>query len=293
LQNIAYSQMIFDTREWFGTSFWLEALVFLIWPIPYYDFIIIIQTINPENNGVVPVYYLFSDFILAFMWIRCLFILRASFNYTIFMDIYSKKLCKSYGFTANVRFAFKCLLTSNPGYTVGTVLFFSVLILAYLLRIFEMPYGLDFGIITWNSYFTAIWCIVITMTTVGFGDVVPRTVPGRLIVIFAALWGTFLISILILSVGNIFNLSKQEQSAHSHLLQTRKAANSITAFMKYLLAKKRYNLDQLGYGGDDNEGMIEARVDAADIAMYKRQMMRALAEFKAINKEVRTIDSGE
>ena len=73
-----------------------------------------------------------------------------------------------------------------------------------------MPYGQDFGIITWNSYFTAIWCIVITMTTVGFGDVVPVTVPGRLIVIFAALWGTFLISILILSVGNIFKLSRKE-----------------------------------------------------------------------------------
>jgi hypothetical protein len=63
--------------------------------------------------------------------------------------------------------------------------------------------------------------------------------------------------------------------------------------MKYLLAKKRYNLDQLGNGRDDNEGMIEARVDAADIAKYKRQMIRALAEFKAINRELRTIDAGE
>jgi len=40
--------------------------------------------------------------------------------------------------------------------------------------------------------------------------------------------------------------------------------------MKYLLAKKRFNLDQLGNSRDDNEGMIEARVDAADIAKYKR-----------------------
>jgi Tfp pilus assembly protein PilO len=39
--------------------------------------------------------------------------------------------------------------------------------------------------------------------------------------------------------------------------------------------------------------MIEARVDAADIAMYKRDMMQALAEFKTINRELRTIDSGE
>jgi voltage-gated potassium channel Kch len=44
------------------------------------------------------------------------------------------------------------------------------------------------------------------MTTVGYGDIVPGTSFGRLTVIVAALWGTFLISILILSVGNIFKL---------------------------------------------------------------------------------------
>jgi hypothetical protein len=252
--------MIFQTRDWFGTSFWFEAFIFLIWPIPYYDFIITIDTIDQARTGTVPVYYLFSDFILALMWIRCIFILRAVFNYTIFMDIYSKKLCKSYGFTANVRFAFKCMLNSSPGYTVFAVLFLSVLILAYLLRIFELPYGQNYGIITWNHYFTSIWCIVITMTTVGFGDVVPNTTFGQIIVMFAALWGTFLISILILSVGNIFQLNNNENRALNHLLKTRKAANSITAFMKYLLAKKRFNLDKVGLL-DDNEGMIEARVD--------------------------------
>lgn len=81
---------------------------------------------------------------------------------------------------------------------------------------------------------------MITMTTVGYGDVVPGTSFGRLTVIAAALWGTFLISILILSVGNIFKLQQTEQKALNHLLQTRKAALSITAFMKYLLAKKRF-----------------------------------------------------
>ena len=64
--------------------------------------------------------------------------------------------------------------------------------------------------------------------------------------------------------------------------------------MKYLLAKKRYNLDKLGNGkNDDNEGMIEARVDAADIAMYKKDMIRALAEFKTINRELRTADADD
>jgi hypothetical protein len=42
------------------------------------------------------------------------------------------------------------------------------------------------------------------MATVGYGDIAPVTLFGRLVAIAAAIWGTFLISLLILSVGNIF-----------------------------------------------------------------------------------------
>ena len=83
----------------------------------------------------------------------------------------------------------------------------SVLILAYALRVFELPYGVTVGTIMWDAYFDSIWCTIITMTTVGYGDVVPATMFGRLVAILAAIWGTFLISLLILSVGNIFGLN--------------------------------------------------------------------------------------
>lgn len=56
------------------------------------------------------------------------------------------------------------------------------------------------------------------MTTVGYGDVVPATIFGRLVAMFTAVWGTFLISLLILSVGNIFELNYQETKALNHLL---------------------------------------------------------------------------
>jgi hypothetical protein len=165
--------MLINTKQKFGVNFWLEVLIILICPIPYYDFIIEIPAMNPSKTGYVKVYYLFSDFILAFMFVRILFLLRAVINYSIFMDIYSKKLCKSYGFTANVRFAFKCFVRARPGLTVGVTLLFSVLILAYLMRIFELPYGFTVGTVTWHHYFNSIWVTIITMTTVGYGDIVP------------------------------------------------------------------------------------------------------------------------
>jgi hypothetical protein len=46
------------------------------------------------------------------------------------------------------------------------------------------------------------------MTTVGFGDIVAYSHFGRVIIMITAFWGAFLISLLIVSVSKIFELSK-------------------------------------------------------------------------------------
>ena len=46
------------------------------------------------------------------------------------------------------------------------------------------------------------------MTTVGFGDFSPNTYPGKVIIMFTALWGAFMISLLVLTVSNVFDLKK-------------------------------------------------------------------------------------
>ena len=172
-----------------------------------------------NNNGSkIETYYLMSDFLLAFMWLRIYFLVRAIFNYNIFTDVYSKKLCKSYGFTANVRFTFKSLLKTDPGLTVALTFGVSILVLAYLMRVVEVPYYSAINSLQFSSYFDAIWCVIITMTTVGYGDIFPATTFGRLVAMLCALWGTFLISLLILIAADVFALTTNEQKALHHLL---------------------------------------------------------------------------
>jgi len=152
------------------------------------------------------------------MFIRIFYLMRAFFNYTMFMDVYSKKLCRSFNFTANVRFAYKCFLKKSPGKTIFSTIFFSILIGAYLIRIFELPYAYATGETQMCDFFTGIWFMVITLTTVGYGDVYPSTYFGRAMIMVAAFWGTFLISLMIMSVSRIFNLKDTEQKALHHLL---------------------------------------------------------------------------
>jgi len=47
------------------------------------------------------------------------------------------------------------------------------------------------------------------MTTVGYGDVVAVSPFGRLISIVNALWGAFIISMLVAFIGKIFALNEQ------------------------------------------------------------------------------------
>ena len=163
-----------------------------------------------SRTNYVDCYYLISDFILIFMFLRLFFVIRAIFNYNIFTDVYAKKLCRSYGFTAGQRFTFKSILKTKPEMTVSVMFIISIFMFAYLIRITEQPYYNALGQHDFDRYFQGIWCIVITMTTVGYGDLTPATDFGRVIMMFVALWGTFLISLLILIASDIFAMTINE-----------------------------------------------------------------------------------
>lgn len=84
--------------------------------------------------------FFLSDFMLAFMFLRLFFLIRTSFNYSIYTDALSKKICKAHGFDAGFKFAVKCKLLIDPEETVFIMFFGTVCIFAYLVRIFEIPY---------------------------------------------------------------------------------------------------------------------------------------------------------
>lgn len=68
------------------------------------------------------------------------------------------------------------------------------------MRLFESPYFRSLPID--NSDYrsldgigSAIWLVVITLTSVGYGDIFPCTIPGRIVAIIIAIVGTLLIAL--------------------------------------------------------------------------------------------------
>jgi hypothetical protein len=88
--------------------------------------------------------------------------------------------------------------------TIASFFFITVLFFSYNYRIFELPYfRLDDDLSVKNqmdSYFVAIYYTIITIATVGYGDICPCTPPGRIISMILAIWGTFQMSLLVVAV---------------------------------------------------------------------------------------------
>jgi len=91
------------------------------------------------------------------------------------------------------------------------------------------------------------WVVIITMTTVGYGDIYPRTHYGRFFGVISCLIGMLLVSYLVVGMNSLFDFTPQENRAFGKLKKLtatdyamQKAANVIkTAFKISKNRKKR------------------------------------------------------
>lgn len=125
-----------------------------------------------------------------------------------------------YGCEANYLYAIKCLFKDTPMLLIGIVFICSILIFATSLRIAERDVQAIFNQINSNSegnsqksgtndisdFSNALWLTIITMTTVGYGDYYPRTTFGRVIDVILVVWGTFVVSLMVVVLTNTLNM---------------------------------------------------------------------------------------
>jgi len=105
-------------------------------PIPYYDFHFTTGTKLPGKS----VTYELSELLFGLMVFRFYYLVRTLLKFSIFQDIYSKQICEYYGFEADFKFTIKTYFYRHAGFSVAVLFVSTVSILAYLLRLFEIPF---------------------------------------------------------------------------------------------------------------------------------------------------------
>jgi hypothetical protein len=75
---------------------------------------------------------------------------------------------------------------------------------------------------TFDSIWNAWWCMILTMTTVGYGDIYPLTVLGRSATILACIIGVFVVSMIMSKLQELIKLDSDEQQAFDEIMNEAK-----------------------------------------------------------------------
>lgn len=142
---------------------------------------------------------------------------------------------------ADLWFIFKQLLVMNPVITVLSMFFISLFMFAIIVLTFEVEMfmtsghqGLE------HPLFTTVYFMMITLSTIGYGDYSPATTEGRLVVMISAIWGAILLSLFVTVVSGLFSMSDSEQSAIDKVDLSYEAAEVIGLAWRYYKTKNLY-----------------------------------------------------
>lgn len=152
---------------------------------------------------------------------------------------HSKEVCKSHGARGSPLFAVKAILKEKPFHLLIPLILLSVVVFSAAIRIFERSFvdsssaGQDYSYI-WN----AMWMVMLTMTTVGYGDFFPKTHQGRFIAVLSCIWGIFLISLMVVTLTNFLLFTNEESRSFNYI-------NRVKALEKSKKFAKLYIKSQL------------------------------------------------
>lgn len=98
----------------------------------------------------------------------------------------------------------------------------------------------------WRYLWNGMWCIIMTMTCVGYGDFYPSTHVGRIIAISAAILGNLLIALMVVSLTFTSQFSPQQLKAYELINQEvgvyelhKKSIDFIKAALRYRVFMKK------------------------------------------------------
>ena len=254
--------------------FILNIIFFFICPNPFtYGIEINFHNDYYSFDYKIPLNSIFTSISIFRVWFIFKLYLVSSISYSQ----RSFRIAKINNVKLGLKFPFKANM-ADSSLQINVYLFIiCLLIFSYDLRIYERYFD-ELNENNLGNYLNDIWCIFITMTTVGYGDISPKSFFGRLISVVTCLFGVFLVGLVVVSVTSYFNLEGIESNVYKILLKTKKmekrnksALNSIVQYLKSIKELKKKE----GLFLENNDNNIDNIV-----TKEKKKMNNVLNEFK-------------
>ena len=192
----------------------LECLVILPCYPPYLNYII---------SGELLAYYFVYDLnsiIVLLSFFKFYFVFKIYNYYSQWTSLTARAVCNKHKVNQGLVFAIKTNIKVKPYIFLILSGLFILLLLTIAIRIAE------FGMKKVNSessfigdnplqlFSKCIWLIIISMTTVGYGDEVPVSTLGRVIGVLSCLIGMILISLLVFTFAIIIEFNQEEKDVY-------------------------------------------------------------------------------
>lgn len=214
-------------------------------------------------------------------------------------------LCNNWGVNPGVHFAFKAELKYRP-FSILTIIFIAIMIsFGFALRTFEffaVSKGIDYTSLKGNGndqdylkdFINSIWIIVLTMTTVGYGDFVPSENYGRVICVISCILGMLLVSVIVVSLAIISEFSEEEKKAYSLLKKLNADNNVILKAAEVISALSILRMRAMSKNSKLSERFVYIMKLKQSISVFKDDFKIASSmslpldrTFKIINQEIK------
>lgn len=128
---------------------------------------------------------------------------------SIYLSTRSNRICRIYGTKFDLNFGMKAFFNSDPLPVLFFIFLTQLITFGQMLKISDRNIDHHF-----NDLGNCMWCIIITMGTVGYGDYVPATYSGRIVVFMASISGIIMSSLLILTLSTYLSMNAFENKSH-------------------------------------------------------------------------------
>ena len=190
----------------------LELILCIVCPLPFIN----ITFSGEMQNGE----YLYSldDFLLILMMFKLYWMFRILDLYSKWTNDKANRYCARLHAKSGFGFRLKSEMMDRPQIIIGFIITLLVLVLGVILQMFERGYIYDDVNRKGHEYLTdSAWLIIITMTTVGYGDFSPKSHAGRATCAIAALLGMVLVSALVASISLSIEFTPSQAKAYGKI----------------------------------------------------------------------------
>ena len=266
-----------------------ELILISLLPTPFYSNISFVNF-----NAMEQVYttYHVNDLFCLLVLLRVFVVFRIFLSNSRYYTNVAHRICSLTGCESgsNYMYVMKCIMKDRPLEILFTAMLIYIISFAYAIKVCERP--LIYAIIQKNkdnpsfslpvsndvsNYYNAMWLMIVTMATIGYGDFFPRTLPGRGICFFSCICGVVTVSLMTITLQTLMEMTNSESRSYNIIekLILKKHKQKHAAFILT-------NLTKLGFWG----GVVNKDISIEQRTYHMNQIKKHLNKFRSLRKYI-------